>query len=208
MGSRVSPGVSPGRSKAMTGAAVGPGSISGLSRKDADQVLSRAEKLRGDNFTPETVRIASDFLGLPDRSPPSLRKFALPPSVRDKDLLLYNQKTDGPPSMTIPQESILPNTSPPGYQFTPNPPSGPPGFVPKNTFPSTPPPGYYGDEFLTEIPRELPQELGVGDKEFLKRILNPPELYPTQRNPLSSFGGGASGGLGGILATLIQQGLL
>ncbi len=198
MGSRVGTGVSPGRSKAMTGAAVGPGSISGLSGNKAQQVISSAERLRGDNLTPEKVRIASEFLGLPDRSGPSLKNFALPPSERDKDILLYNQKTDGPPSMTIPQPPILPTTPPPGYQFTPNPPSAPPGFEPENTFPNTAPPGYYYDE---GVGKRIPQP-GVPDFDF--RRFN----SPVQRDPLASFGGGMSSGLAGILATLIQQGLL
>ena len=196
MGSRVGTGVSPGRSKAMTGAAVGPGSISGLSGNKAQQVISSAERLRGDNLTPEKVRIASEFLGLPDRSGPSLKNFALPPSERDKDILTeFMEKTDGPPSMTIPQ---LPNTPPPGYQFTPNPPSAPPGFEPENTFPNTAPPGYYYDE---GVGKRIPQP-GVPNFDF--RRFN----SPVQRDPLASFGGGMSSGLAGILATLIQQGLL
>ena len=157
MGSRTRSGVSPGKSRAITGAAVGPGSISGLSRKDANEVLSRAEKLRGDNFTPETVRIASEFLGLPDRSRPSLRRFALPPSERDKDLLTQQfieniKKINAPPSMTISQ---TPNTPPPGLEIFPInlPSTPPPGLEPQETFPNTPFPGT--PDLLPELPKEL-----------------------------------------------------
>ncbi len=168
MGSRTRSGVSPGRSRAMTGAATGPGSISGLSRKDANEVLSRAEKLRGDNFTPETVRIASEFLGLPDRSRPSLRRFALPPSERDKDLLTQQfieniKKINAPPSMTISQ---TPNTPPPGLEIFPNlPNTPPPGLEPQQIFPNTPFPG----TVIPEPPKEgkltpkTPLFFGVGE---------------------------------------------
>lgn len=140
MGSRARTGVSPGESRARTGAAVGPGSISGLSRSDANQVLSRAERLRGNNLTPETVNIAAQSLGI-NRDRPGAKSFALPPSVRDKDIQLeYIEKFDGPPSMTIPPEIQLPQ-QPPGYQFIPELPSAPPGYVPQEIFPNTAPPG-------------------------------------------------------------------
>lgn len=140
MGSRVGTGISPGESRARTGAAVGPGSISGLSRSDANQVLSRAERLRGNNLTPEIVNIAAQSLGI-NRDRPGTKSFALPPSVRDKDIQLeYIEKFDGPPSMTIPPEIQLPQ-QPPGYQFIPELPSAPPGYVPQEIFPNTAPPG-------------------------------------------------------------------
>jgi hypothetical protein len=189
MGSRVGTGVSPGESRARTGAAVGPGSISGLSRKKADQVLNRAERLRGDNLTPETVQIAYEsFRGLPDRSGPGMKMFALPPSVRDKDLLTQQfieniKKTDAPPSMTIPQ---LPDNPFPGYQFSPN-------------LPSTPPPGLEPEE----VP--LPNTPVPGTPE--RNMMFMP-FAPRDVNPVTNFGSGMSKGLDGILATLIQQGLL
>ena len=193
MGSRTqrTSGVSPGESKARTGAAVGPGSISGLPRNVANEVLSRAERLRGDNLTPETVRIASEFLGLPDRSGPGMKMFALPPSVRDKDILTeFMEKTDGPPSMTIPQ---LPNTPPPGYQFNPNLPNTlPPGFEPEKIFPSTPPPGT-SEKNMMPMPfrRGLLPEIATGRLEPLLEI---------QRAP---------GGLSSlIIQDLIDRGLL
>ena len=107
MGSRIGTGVSPGESRARTGAAVGPGSISGLSRKQADQVLSRAERLRGDNLTPEKVQMAYEsFRGLPDRSGPGMKMFALPPSVRDKDILTEFMEKTGM-SMAVFQKMIF-----------------------------------------------------------------------------------------------------
>ena len=192
MGSRTqrTSGVSPGESKARTGAAVGPGSISGLPRNVANEVLSRAERLRGDNLTPETVRIASEFLGLPDRSGPGMKMFALPPSVRDKDILTeFMEKTDGPPSMTIPQ---LPNTPPPGYEFSPNLPNTlPPGFEPEKIFPNTPPPGTSEMEVPPALRPGRPPETSRGRLELPLAI---------QRVP---------GGLSSlIIRDLIDRGLL
>ena len=69
MGSRTRSGVSPGQSRAMTGAATGPGSISGLSVKDAQKVVDRAARLGGDFLTPEKVDIAAQSFGINRNKP-------------------------------------------------------------------------------------------------------------------------------------------
>lgn len=184
MGSRRS-GVSPGQSKAITGAAVGPGSISGLPIRLANEVLSKADRLRGDVFTPETVRIASEFLGLPDRSGPPMKTFALPPSVRDKDLLTEQfieniKKIDAPPSMTISQ---TPNTLPPGLEIIPNLPNTlPPGLEPKDVFPDTAPPG---------TPTTLPNLPGGGPPKISRGAI--------QKIPI------AEGGIMGLARNRLQS---
>ena len=119
MGSRTRSGVSPGRSRAMTGAATGPGSISGLSVKDAQNVVNRAVRLGGDFLTPKKVDMAAQSLGI-NRDRPGMKTFAVPPSEAIKNirpdavgLFIEMQrqlgllKPDQPPSMSIP------NTDPP-----------------------------------------------------------------------------------------------
>ena len=228
MGSRVGSGVSPGESRARTGAAVGPGSISGLSRPAANLVINKAERLRGDNLNPETVRIASEFLGLPDRSSPGMKSFALPPSEAIKNIRpdavdffsKFQENLNQPPSMSVPQ---LPNTGVPGAESNNLPNTNPFELteMPKINLPEAPP----GTSF-EELTRLAPGVFGV-DVERSPLILGPPgtslpgpgtsleELtgfnpsdgsYPKKEVPPNA--GGMSSDLAGILAILKQQGLL
>ena len=191
MGSKVG-GVSPGESRARTGAAVGPGSISGLSRKDANQVLNRAERLRGNNITPKTAQIAYESLNLPDRSRPGAKRFALPPSEAIKNIrpdaidffLKFQEDLNQPPSMSIPPEIQLPQ-QPPGYQFTPEVPSTPPGYVPKETFPNTSPPGTLERNMMP-----MPFRRGLPPESFGQRQI------PTPFRPMPYRGLVPGGNLG------------
>lgn len=195
MGSRVGTGVSPGESRARTGAAVGPGSISGLSRNVANEVLSRAERLRGNNLTPEKVQMAYEsFRGLPDRSGPGMKMFAIPPSEAIKkknirpdaiDLFLnFQENLNKPPSMSIPQ---LPNNPFPGYEFSPNLPDEPPSrTIPEEVpLPNTPLPGTPGasPEFFEEKLRPMPF-LNTPPPEFFEQRLRP---MPFQVSPPPEF---------------------
>jgi len=196
MGSRVGTGVSPGESRARTGAAVGPGSISGLSRKDANEVISRAERLRGDTLTPETVNIAANSLGI-NRDRPGMKSFALPPSEAIKNIRpdavdlfieMQNQlgllKPDQPPSMSVPQ---LPNTGVPGAEY--------------NNLPNTNP------FELTEMPKiNLPEAPPGTSLEELTGFNPSDGSYPKKEVPPNA--GVIPSGLAGILAILKQQGLL
>jgi len=209
MGSRVGSGVSPGESRARTGAAVGPGSISGLSRPAANLVINKAERLRGDTLTPETVRIASEFLGLPDRSSPGMKSFALPPSEAIKNIRpdavdffsKFQENLNQPPSMSVPQ---LPNTGVPGAEFNNLPNTNPFELteMPKINLPKAPP--------GTSLPG--PGTSLPGIFEELGRVK--PGLFEVEREAPPAPGGNSfsPGGIGGlssiILARLIEQGLL
>ncbi len=180
MGSRTRSGVSPGRSRAMTGAATGPGSISGLSVKDAQNVVNRAVRLGGDFLTPKKVDMAAQSLGI-NRDRPGMKTFAVPPSEAIKNirpdavgLFIEMQrqlgllKPDQPPSMSIPNTDP-PNTPPPGFEKK----------LPQTTLPSAtipeevPLPNYaqpgkvtfpeLGKEVEDAIRRETPPFFGVGE---------------------------------------------
>ncbi len=192
MGSRTRLGVSPGQSRAMTGAATGPGSISGLSVKDAQKVVDRAARLGGDFLTPEKVDIAAQSFGI-NRNRPGMKTFAVPPSEAIKNirpdavgLFLEMQrqlgllKPDQPPSRSIPQD---PNTPPPGLE-----PKLPQTTLPSATMPPVP----------KEVP--LPNYAQPG-------MVTLPELgFPTTRTPL--FFGVGEGLQGIIIRQLLEKGLL
>jgi hypothetical protein len=197
MGSNTKTGVSPGQSRAMTGAAVGPGSISGLSGNEAQKVISRAMKLidRGspsgestkDILTPRKVKVAAESLGI-DRG--GFPKPLMPPSKAIKNIrpdavdffLSLQEGLNLPPSMSIPQG---PNTPPPGFEKK----------LPQTTLPSaTMPP------LEVEVP--LPNYDQPGK-------VTPPPLLPGQLQEILERAPGVGVGLEAIiLKQLLEQGLL
>lgn len=194
MGSRTKTGVSPGQSRAMTGAAVGPGSISGLSGNEAQKVISRAMKLidRGspsgestkDILTPRKVKVAAESLGI-DRG--GFPKPSMPPSEAIKNIrpdavdffLSLQQDLNLPPSMSIPQ---LPNTLPPGLEKK----------LPQTTLPSA----------------TIPEEVPLPNYDQPGKVTLPP-LLPGQLQQILERAPGVGMGLEGIiLKQLLEQGLL
>ena len=200
MGSKTKSGVSPGRSRAMTGAATGPGSISGLSVKDAQNVVNRAVRLGGDFLTPEKVDIAAQSLGI-NRDRPGMKTFAVPPSEAIKNirpdavgLFIEMQrqlgllKPDQPPSMSIPNTDP-PNTPPPGFEKK----------LPQTTLPSA---------TMPPVPKEVPlpnydQPGKVTLPELSKGV---EDAIRAETPPFFGIGEGLQGII--IRELLKQQGLL
>jgi hypothetical protein len=204
MGSKTKSGVSPGRSRAMTGAATGPGSISGLSVKDAQNVVNRAMRIidrdspsgeaTKDILTPRKVKIAAESLGI-DRGgfpgpflPPSEAIKNIRPDAVGLFIEMQRQlgllKPDQPPSMSIP------NTDPPNTPF--------PGFepgLPDTTLPSA------------TIPEEVPlPNYAQPGKVTLPELSKEVEDAIRGRSPLEGIGQGLQGII--IRELLKQQGLL
>ena len=142
MGSKTGRGVSPGQSRAMTGAATGKGSISGMDQRVAKNV-ERLASIASEKFKPKFQNLNPEMVDSYQQQNP--RRYGNPSNPFPSPILANAPGgrpllSNAPGGYPDPYQPFNQNILPPSF-LNPERLETYPGYIPRDPTPNTPPPG-------------------------------------------------------------------